>query len=70
MTDIIEQEPNEENSFIFEGDFILSNTRTRNFKTLSAMVDYIRVFGVESGQFVTGHMQGEKIIQLVYNTVN
>lgn len=55
------------NEFPLEGDILIPGQQSRDFKSLSALTDYILVFRIEQGQF--GKLQNNNW-RLVYNTQN
>jgi hypothetical protein len=55
---------------ILEGQYIPAGSSERIFGTLSGLTDYMRIFCVENGRFLTGNMDGRKVYVLVYQPVN
>lgn len=55
---------------ILEGQYIPAGSSERVFSTLSGLTDYLRVFNVENGHFLTGNMDGRKVYVLQYKPVN
>ena len=66
MTEAIENQ----RESILTGQYIPAGSSERIFSTLSGLTDYIRVFNVENGRFLTGNMEGRKVYVLQYQPVN
>ncbi len=61
----------ENNDNIIIGQVECPNQRIHIFRSMEALLDFVRVFGLSSGSFQSGiTADGQKAYQLVYNSSN
>ena len=71
MSEIQNIEQEEAEQIILEGEYQSSTKQVRHFKTLTALLDYCRVFNIENAGYGKGYLQSDSgdhqlIFQLEY----
>lgn len=65
MNNIVQENEEILNEFPLEGELQVPQQRSHDFKSLSALIDFIHVFNIRSGQY--GQLQNRNF-RLIYNT--